>query len=73
MTFGASDMPLNARDLDAEGLLQFPTVVGGIAVVINVAGVAGGELVLDGPTIARIFSAGSGPGTMRRSASSIRT
>jgi phosphate transport system substrate-binding protein len=55
VTFGASDMPLNARDLDAEGLLQFPTVVGGIAVVINVAGVAGGELVLDGPTTARIF------------------
>ena len=36
VTFGASDMPLNAADLDLHGLVQFPTVIGGIAAVVNV-------------------------------------
>ena len=36
VTFGASDMPLNAADLDAHGLVQFPTVVGGIVAVVNI-------------------------------------
>src|SRR4051794_41743264 len=39
ITFGASDMPLSARDLEADGLVQFPTVVAG--------GVAGGDVVGD--------------------------
>jgi phosphate transport system substrate-binding protein len=55
VTFGATDMPLGARDLDKHGLVQFPTVVGGIAVVVNIAGVKSGDLTLDGPTVARIF------------------
>jgi phosphate transport system substrate-binding protein len=55
VTFGASDMPLSAADLDVDGLVQFPTVIGGITVVVNIHGVRAGELVLDGPTIARIF------------------
>src|SRR4029079_6494025 len=37
--FGASDMPLKAEDLDKSGLLQFPTVMGGVVPVINVKGV----------------------------------
>ena len=53
--FGATDMPLGVRDLDADGLVQFPTVVGGIAVVVNIDGVRSGDLALDGPTVARIF------------------
>jgi phosphate transport system substrate-binding protein len=53
--FGGTDMPLGARDLDADGLVQFPTVMGGIAVVVNLAGVKPGELAFDGPTIAKIF------------------
>jgi phosphate transport system substrate-binding protein len=55
VTFGATDMPLNVGDLDADGLVQFPTVVGGIAVVVNIEGVKTGDLTLDGSTVARIF------------------
>jgi len=55
VTFGATDMPLGVADLDADHLMQFPTVMGGIAVVVNIAGVNTGELILDGPTVARIF------------------
>jgi phosphate transport system substrate-binding protein len=55
VTFGATDMPLAAGDLGADDLVQFPTVMGGIAVVINVEGIKGAELILDGPTAARIF------------------
>ena len=55
VTFGASDMPLNAADLELHGLVQFPTVVGGIVAVVNIEGVKTGDLTLDGPTLARIF------------------
>jgi phosphate transport system substrate-binding protein len=55
VTFGATDMPLGVADLDADGLVQFPTVVGGIAVVVNIDGVKAGDLALDGSTIARLF------------------
>ncbi|MGA7490133.1 MAG: phosphate ABC transporter substrate-binding protein PstS [Xanthobacteraceae bacterium] len=55
VTFGATDMPLGAADLDKDGLVQFPTVVGGIAVVVNIDGVKPGDLILDGPAVARIF------------------
>jgi phosphate transport system substrate-binding protein len=55
VTFGATDKPLGQKDLDADGLIQFPMVMGGIVPVINVAGIKSGELVLDGPTLARIF------------------
>jgi phosphate transport system substrate-binding protein len=55
ITFGASDMPLGARDLEADGLVQFPTVVAGVVAVVNVEGIKSGDLTLDGPTLARIF------------------
>ena len=55
VTFGASDMPLTAADLKAASLVQWPMVMGGIVPVVNLAGVAPGALVLDGPTLARIF------------------
>jgi len=55
VTFGASDMPLKAADLDMYGLVQFPTVIGGVVAVVNVDGVKAGDLILDGPTLARIF------------------
>jgi phosphate transport system substrate-binding protein len=55
VTFGASDMPLNAADLDGHGLVQFPTVVGGIVAVVNIDGIKSGDMTLDGPTLARIF------------------
>ena len=55
MTFGATDMPLQPEELDAHGLLQFPTVIGGDVVVVNLPGIESGELTLDGPTLADIF------------------
>ena len=55
VTFGASDMPLEPKQLNASGLVQFPTVVGGDVPVVNLDGVKSGDLVLDGPTLANIF------------------
>ena len=55
VTFGASDAPLKGADLDKTGLAQFPMVMGGIVPVVNLAGVKPGELVIDGPTLAKIF------------------
>lgn len=53
--FGASDMPLEPKELEKLGLMQFPTVVGGVVPVINVPGIKAGELVLDGETLANIY------------------
>ena len=53
--FGASDKPLTPEELDKGGLMQFPTVVGGVVPVINVDGIAAGELKLDGTTLADIY------------------
>ena len=55
VTFGATDAPLNGKDLDQGGLAQFPMVMGGIVPVVNLEGVKPGELVIDGPTLAKIF------------------
>ena len=55
VTFGATDMPLKADELNASGLTQFPTVIGGVVPVVNIAGVRPDQLVLDGPTLAAIF------------------
>jgi phosphate transport system substrate-binding protein len=55
VTFGATDAPLKGADLDKFGLVQFPMVMGGIVPVVNLDGVKPGDLLLDGPTLARIF------------------
>jgi len=55
VTFGASDKPLPGEELDKFGLAQFPMVMGGIVPVINIEGVKPGEVVIDGPTLAKIF------------------
>jgi len=55
VTFGASDAPLTGEDLEASGLAQFPMVMGGIVPVVNIEGVKPGDLVIDGPTLAKIF------------------
>jgi phosphate transport system substrate-binding protein len=55
VTFGASDAPLKGDQLDKYGLIQFPMVIGGIVPVINVESIKANDLVLDGPTLARIF------------------
>ena len=55
VTFGATDAPMSFKDLQKNGLVQFPMVMGGIVPVINVEGIKPGELVLDGPALADIF------------------
>jgi phosphate transport system substrate-binding protein len=55
VTFGASDMPLKPAQLSKDGLVQFPTVMGGDVPVVNLEGVKSGELKLDGDTLAKIF------------------
>lgn len=54
--FGATDAPLNAKQLKRSDLLQFPAVIGGIVPVVNLEGVKPGELKLTGETLAAIFS-----------------
>ena len=53
--FGASDMPLKVEELDADGLMQFPAVIGGVVPVINVDGIAPGQLKLTGDVLAKIY------------------
>ena len=53
--FGASDAPLSKEELDKSGLIQFPTVIGGVVPVVNIDGVAPGQLKLDGATLANIY------------------
>ncbi len=55
VTFGASDMPLKPEELKEAGLVQFPTVTGGVVPVVTIEGIKPGELVLDGPTVAKIY------------------
>lgn len=53
--FGASDAPLSKEELDKDGLVQFPTVIGGVVPVVNIEGVQAGQLKLDGSTLANIY------------------
>lgn len=53
--FGASDMPLAPDVLERDGLIQFPTVIGGVVPVVNLPGIGAGKLHLDGKTLADIY------------------
>ena len=55
VTFGASDMPLEEKDLQEAGLVQFPMIIGGVVPVVNIQGVQAGQMVLDGPTVSQIY------------------
>ncbi|MDB5774287.1 MAG: pstS [Herbaspirillum sp.] len=55
--FGASDMPLPVTELEADGLMQFPSIVGGVVTVVNLDGVGEGRLKLSGPVLADIYDA----------------
>lgn len=55
VTFGASDMPLKPEDVQKNGLVQFPTVIGGDVPVVNLDGITSADLKLDGTTLANIF------------------
>jgi phosphate transport system substrate-binding protein len=53
--FGASDMPLKDEDLAKKGLVQFPTVIGGVIPVVNIKGIAPGQLRLNGQVLGDIY------------------
>jgi len=53
--FGASDMPLSPEALNKDGLVQFPTVIGGVVPVVNLADIKPGQLKLTGAVLADIY------------------
>jgi phosphate transport system substrate-binding protein len=53
--FGASDMPVAADQLTAHKLMQFPTVIGGVDVIVNLPGIKADQLKLTGPILADIY------------------
>jgi phosphate transport system substrate-binding protein len=55
VTFGATDAPLEPKELEKAGLAQWPMVMGGIVAVVNLPGVKPGEIIIDGPTLAQIY------------------
>jgi len=53
--FGASDMPLKAEELEAEGLLQFPAIMGGVVPIVNLDGITPGQLKMTPEVLANIY------------------
>lgn len=53
--FGASDAPLKDEELAKKGLMQFPTVIGGVVPVVNIKGIAPGQLKLTGQVLGDIY------------------
>ena len=53
--FGASDAPLTDEELNKKGLIQFPTVIGGVVPVVNIAGITPGQLKLTGQVLGDIY------------------
>jgi phosphate transport system substrate-binding protein len=53
--FGASDMPLKDEELAKDGMVQFPTVIGGVVPVVNIKGVAPGQMKLTGQLLGDIY------------------
>ena len=55
VAFGASDAPVSGADLDKDGMVQFPAIIGGTVPVFNLEGFAKGELRVTGPVLAEMF------------------
>jgi phosphate transport system substrate-binding protein len=55
VTFGATDAPVSGADLDKDGMVQFPAVIGGTVPVVNLDGFKPGELRITGPVLAEVF------------------
>ena len=53
--FGASDMPLKEEELEAEGLIQFPAIMGGVVPIVNLDGIAPGQLKMTPEVLANIY------------------
>jgi phosphate transport system substrate-binding protein len=55
VTFGATDAPVSGADLDKDGMVQFPAIIGGTVPVFNLDGFGKGELRVTGPVLAEMF------------------
>ena len=55
VTFGASEAPLSGAELDKEGMVQFPVILGGVVPIVNLDGFKPGELRVTGPVLAEMF------------------
>ena len=55
VTFGATDAPLSGADLDKDGMVQFPVILGGVVPILNLDGFKPGELRVSGPVLAEMF------------------
>ena len=55
VTFGATDAPVSGADLDKDGMVQFPAIIGGTVPIINLDGFKPGELRVTGPVLAEMF------------------
>jgi len=55
VTFGASDAPLKGEELDKDGMVQFPAIIGGTVPVVNLEGFKPGELRITGPVLAEVY------------------
>jgi phosphate transport system substrate-binding protein len=55
VTFGASDAPVKGDELDKDGMVQFPAIIGGTVPVLNLDGFKPGELRVTGPVLAEMF------------------
>src|SRR3989344_4734379 len=55
VAFGASDAPVSGADLEKDGMVQFPAIIGGTVPVVNLEGFKPGELRVTGPVLAEIF------------------
>ena len=55
VNFGASDMPMKAQDLEKNGLMQFPAIMGGVVPVYNLKGIKAGEIKFTGELLANIY------------------
>ncbi|RZI85252.1 MAG: phosphate ABC transporter substrate-binding protein PstS [Rubrivivax sp.] len=53
--FGATDMPLKDEDLAKDGLVQFPTVIGGVVPVVNIKGIQPGQIKMTGEVLGNIY------------------
>ena len=54
--FGATDAPMSFEELEKEGMVQFPAVIGGVVPVVNIEGIKPGQLKLSGDLLADVFS-----------------
>jgi len=55
VTFGATDAPVKGEDLDKNGQVQFPAIIGGTVPIVNLPGFKPGELRITGPVLAEVF------------------